>query len=360
MAVSVTAGVQPPIDGDGKILDPMVEVAVPTNLDFHINPFRISAPDDMVFARLVNGRTQVSAPDFIIINLTETTPVKVSLALEVKLATGITLVDTVDTTATSGEVSFGLLGATLIPIPNGTSVDQALVMAATPGDFDGIRYDVATLGAIPVAIADRKATIEFALNNLENGTDGDLAQDNIASFTFMGALNTGYVWQENDISVSGIFTFTPMDSDDYEELDYSDGSLVGVNQLPGVPNVTPTGFGTFPTIAGVNFVLSNNDQTLTVNLTAGQLATNANIAIPFFHEGNTVAPKQLAGTPLAPADLPAARGTWAAGANANTAGTLTILADRTNNIRAAAVGSIWTAQLVVEGVTYTVILRRAA
>jgi len=202
------------IGGSNTVDDVVLNVVLPTSLNFALNPLELGTN---------TAGSQVTTTNYIIVNKTGA-PVDVSFAIEAVGKTGVVFAaDTSnlakdDTAVTDKEIYFAALSAaTVTPgtLDFATAVDYPAV-AASNAAF--------TYNFTPAAGADRLALlvpdltddfkaaggIKFALGAATGDPLDTLAASNagVASFQFYGELNTYADWEADDIAITGRYTLT--------------------------------------------------------------------------------------------------------------------------------------------------------
>lgn len=247
--VSVFAGTadEGTIGGDSNVIDVTLNVLLPTNLDFALDPLGLGSQDN-----------QVSPADYFFVNMTFA-PVKVALDITATASGGAVLVSSPDTlepdnpAVTDKEIYFAALGAGGV---SGEAISVTTTSAVITSS-SGI-YDYTSSAATRVAFtpssggATGSAVIGFALGAAtESSTTPDaieaLATSNggVAVFQFFGSLNTYADWQANDLTVSGAYTLTPLRTTTYSDYtgEFVAGSLNQIEMTPAAPaEPDPVGF----------------------------------------------------------------------------------------------------------------------
>lgn len=237
------------IDGDSTVDNVTVNVILPTNLNFALDPLGLDT----------TGDNQIATQDFFFVNQTFA-PVKVSLDITAETSGGAILVSTTgglsldDTSVTDKELYFGALGATgltgtaissvytvdpdttYVDVFGGTDAPQGAYASVSPSAATLIAFTPNTDGTTGAAV------ISFALDKAiesetTEGAIDSIATDNkgVAAFQFYSQLNTYADWEANDITVSGTYTLTPLRDTTYSGYDYIDGSLNQLETAPPAP-----------------------------------------------------------------------------------------------------------------------------
>jgi uncharacterized protein YjdB len=233
------------VDGDSTVSDVDIDVVVPLNLNFALDPLELS----------VTSGSQIKTTDYFFINKT-LAPVKVALGLTATLKDGVTLVSDpatlkpYDTNVTTKQLYFGALGATGITVGD---LDFDYVLGEEDGTDPVGTYN-ASKSALLTAFdtATSKAAIAFALDKATDSADEGTAADalaaankGVATFQFYGKMNTYAAWAAADITIAGAYTLTALSATTY--TNYTPDFLAdGLNQIKvTVPltGITVTGTG---------------------------------------------------------------------------------------------------------------------
>jgi hypothetical protein len=296
------------------------EVTLPGNgLTFNINPYAVN--NDLI------DDSQITADAFRFINLTNEFAVRVTVEIEVATAAGVSLVDADDEELTDDD---------------GKAIYLAVVGAyATEGSL--YLFDIDKPGTVIDFDTDEgTATIDFALA-IHNTAP---TSANHGAFTFYGLVTEEADWDGDDIDLTITYRLRPI-----SETRFKDLSTVGLNVMTGGGAGNVVGFGTLPTVAGINFNYNDTTRVLIVNIT-NAYTTATNIVIPFRHLGETVDASQTNVGTTVPAD----RGVWN-----QSAGTFTALSARMQTAINAAAGTFtWDIILRIDNVNYTIRFVRVA
>jgi uncharacterized protein YjdB len=220
------------ITGDSTVDDVTLEVTVPMNLNFALDPLELN----------VTSGSQVATADYFFVNRTAA-PVKVAVNLTAVVTNGAVLVDDPDTLSpydtevTTKEIYFAALGATSITVNDldfdYVTTEGAIAPAGT--------YDATSSALTYFDSADKKANIAFALDKATNvETDGTpttgaalaLNDKGAATFQFFSKMNTYADWQPNDIKITGNYTLTALSATTYSNYTTNNSyEADGFNQL---------------------------------------------------------------------------------------------------------------------------------
>jgi hypothetical protein len=202
------------VTGDSDVTKVAVLVAVPSTLEFGVDPFE------------VGGKGQIAGSDYKFTNNT-ISPVKVAVEITAQLASGVTLVDDPDDLSpddgdvTTKQLYFAAVGANSATdnAGNGLSYDADAA--------DGIQFASGALA--PFNAGDAKASIAFALEKGIGTGPAASGSGGVAAFTFYGVLNSYAAWAANDVRVTANYTLTPLRPATYTEYI---GDKIGLNQIP--------------------------------------------------------------------------------------------------------------------------------
>jgi hypothetical protein len=261
------------IIGESTVDDVTVNVSLPMNLDFAIDPLDL---DDKA--------GQVTQANYYAVNKTGV-PVIVDVDVTAYPKSGVVLVSdpgTLDTDYPAPGVTvdknayFGILGAASIAAGN-------LDYDTIPGTAE-FTYIKDTAGTLSV-FDSNKASIRFALAAATGGstkmdTQNALAATNkgVASYTFYAELNTYADWAAGDLDVAGVYTLVPVQTKDVPKQE----QIVGLNVVkPAVTVPTEEGFlDDDSNIVGVTSWTRSNATTASGNSTTGNFTSG--IKIPFY------------------------------------------------------------------------------
>lgn len=299
------------ITGDSTVDNVIVEVILPTSLDFALDPLGLDT----------TGDNQIATQDFFFVNQTFA-PVKVSVDITAETSGGAVLVATTgglsldDTSVTDKELYFGALGATGLTGASITTTTAGVSYSAIFGSTTGPAASYATVSAVADTLVTLTpssdgttgaAVLSFALDKAveSSTTPGSIeslaaADAGVAAFQFYSQLNTYAEWEDNDISVSGTYTLIPLRDTTYSGYDYIDGSL---NQLvPEVvtPPTPPTPYGGI-----TGFIVGTDTTGTTIAAITSSKASATNITIPFYFNGKTITSLTM-NPPATPYALPVA------------------------------------------------------
>ena len=196
------------IDGTGDPAELILEVLLPTELDFLLDPITITE------APIANSG--IARGDYAIVNEMDKAAVKVHLDFTLTMNDG-KLVEKAedvpdDDMETEKVLTFGVLGA-------------------SDSEADPIVYgDLGALVKFKANADGSKGTgsIAFALDRCENG----VVEITSTAFTFYGDVNAYADWDDGDVLVSGAYTLIPLPYDKY--CDIVDNDVVGEATLADV------------------------------------------------------------------------------------------------------------------------------
>lgn len=230
------------IGGTNEVENVVLNVILPTSLDFALDPYELNKEN-----------TQIKSTDYAIINKSSVA-VQVEFELSAALNEGVELVDDVtelskdDTEMKDKKLYFAAVGAKSVG-------DTAPTFANTQGSYV---YDYSVAGTVaPFNAAENKTSISFALGKATIAEPSALATDNkgIASFTFIGDLNTYASWALNDIEIEGAYTLIPLRAGTYGVYTATETSRIVANSL-NMLSKTPA----------YDIELSETDETATVTI----------------------------------------------------------------------------------------------
>jgi hypothetical protein len=231
------------IVGDGSVINPIINVIVPVNFDFALDPYRITDG-------IVDG-SQVAAVDYAIANTSEV-PVEFSIVITATGENTVTFVDTAeevefDNVDRAQDIFFAALGASGATLSTTSmasfwaELDDFLdpLSARDEGPYVPFEFAYAGLSTLVPFVPgtpnnEAEGEIAFVLAAAEEGVD--LVNTNVASFQFFAVLNPYANWNDANLTVEGNYNFNALLSDTYDEFltDIINGSL---NQLPTAVSV---------------------------------------------------------------------------------------------------------------------------
>jgi hypothetical protein len=210
------------IGGDGTVVPIVVNVAVPMNLNFALDPLQVT-----------DGASQISNTTYGLINKSNV-DVAAMFYLKATAAIGVSLEANDDNiggtlSETDKTLIFGAIGATDI-----TGTDTAFAATALGAAIPA--YDASETATIVKAAAGSDGTFRFAFA-LEKatpaGTPTTLASDfaGLAAFQFYGVLETYADWKAGDITVSGVYKLQPLAGDDFDGITPATNSFNMIAQV---------------------------------------------------------------------------------------------------------------------------------
>ena len=195
-------GGQSEVTGDSWTVQPVIEVELPAELTFGVNPMMLDADGD---ATTTGDNTQILSTDYLIVNYS-------NVPVEIKTETKVT-VNSIDG-VTADPIKF-------VPAPAAANWDAAtkeLKNAAGQRDVLLIQQlptaaaTIGTDGAITMAYTkptwgtDTPAAANIFGHMLDTTNDGELDPANVSGFTFSGAVNPNTQFYDGEITVSTVFT----------------------------------------------------------------------------------------------------------------------------------------------------------
>ena len=229
------------IEGDGTVQDVAINVLVPTTLDFVLDPLEIT-----------ENETQVAPQDFFFVNETFA-PVKVELEITATASNNAVLVaddsglEPDDDTVKDKEIFFMVQGASELTGEaievNGTVTTDAALVASTTAIY---AIDETKVSFVPDVDGETaSATIAFALDKaIQDGDTDDVdslaANDKgVAAFQFAAVMNTYAEWEDNDLSVKGVYSLVPLRPNTYTGYDMIEDSLNQIQLTAPEPPAPP-------------------------------------------------------------------------------------------------------------------------
>jgi hypothetical protein len=265
------------VGGSGDVTEVVLNVVVPTNLSFALDPFQVGDVTG------TNG--QIASTDYVVVNKS-TVPVQAAYFLEVVPGGGVDVVatiasaDRIDPAKVDKKIAIAALAAKTVATP---PTDFATAPAGA-----AFTYDQATASTkLNFDASTKKANMVFVLGKATDGADPDdepdtlaAANKGVASFQFYAELHTYADWEEGDVNVKGVYSLTPLLEASYQNSDFVADSW-GVQLIASKANaLTP------PTVPQVGFVPNGFPQS-EINLTYS-VSSRVDIEIPFAFDGKTL------------------------------------------------------------------------
>ena len=217
-------------EGGGTVRVPVIEVEVPLELPFAVNPYKLNLAEE--------GQTaitdQIYSDNYMIINHSEV-PVAVATASKATAGTGVTLetavkFDTntgkhVGTTATEKNAFLGMQFAKTIAFSN--DAYNVTYDTWTPADADAAAA-LQAKGGLLLSATDENLTVVLDVESDTNTAAGK----NAAAFKYVGLLNDSCTaaYTDDDLKVTTVYTLSVLASDDID--------ATGTNDPKGYEDVT--------------------------------------------------------------------------------------------------------------------------
>ncbi|MGN0339304.1 MAG: hypothetical protein ACI4D0_02290 [Lachnospira sp.] len=209
------------IEGSTYPVVPVIEVAIPGDLTFGINPLNVNVSEtDTPDTR------QIVAADYAIINYSN---VRVVIGTETTATatSGVTLMDTAayDTNSDELEHSDSTKNMFLCFSVNKTAAfDAETGFAFTYGTMSSTVKDAATAKAEASAVMESGTAVEalFMLKAASENMDGAAA-----SFTLQGAVDPQSTFVEGDVTVKTVYTLTAITEKQYDGSYEADDAFTG-------------------------------------------------------------------------------------------------------------------------------------
>jgi hypothetical protein len=221
------------VKGDNTVIEPAIEVELPGDLAFGINPLKLDTDGD---AATTDDQVQIVSSDYLVINYSEV-PVAVTVATSATAKDGVTLAtkgeydtNTKELKAVDGTKSVFLLQM----FPSAIASKEGEV-SLTVGSVDTSKdTDADEAKAINASILGGTAN-EFILKlavEKENSTA------NISGFRLGGAVDPQASFSEGDVTVTSVFTLKTLTDAQYKDgyesdttnLTNADASVVTVKK----------------------------------------------------------------------------------------------------------------------------------
>jgi hypothetical protein len=227
-----------PIEGDSTVSLPTLNVAVPTSLNFALQP--------LAGASVTTG--QITTQDFTLTNTTTDVAVLAAFYLDLQLAGGAVL-DTASSLTTGG--ANVALTATAKKLALGIIASKT-----TAGTYD--KTEAGTINYFTGAVGSEAVSVGFKLDE-----DGGSAAE--TKFAFYGVLNAYAPWAASDVKVSGVYLLKALSTQTPVTIVTDTVGLIDANAtpLPAKPSIGPAADVTF-TAAGTK-TLTISRATATAN-----------------------------------------------------------------------------------------------
>jgi hypothetical protein len=252
------------LKGEGYFKAPIIQVSVPLNLHFGLDPFEMTDPQKI-------PESQIAGVDYKFANKSNVA-VQVALEFDAVKEAAVELLPT--DTVKQDDSSYKAKDAYMA------------ILAAWKADdknFAGLAYDTTKTGTlIPLNYDATPEVPDAALSFLLEASDGTSVASGtggIASFTLYGKLNPFADWKTNDLSLVAEYTLNAFGSTAYGNLE---GDLIPLNIMPSgpaVPVYTVAGF-----IDGGTTKLNIDTK---ISISKGSIS--APKTIDFFNDGKNIA-----------------------------------------------------------------------
>lgn len=197
------------IDGESTVKNAIINVVLPLDIDFAINPLQIGD---------VTTGSQVTTVDYRIVNKSNA-PVLVNFDLEATLGTGVNFVDNKSSltpdllVGATKDAYFAVLGASAVAVAENDGLTFA-----DPSGGATFSYDPTLAGTlVPFDATDAEANLKILLGAATGEPVDTLATANagVSSFQFYAELNTYAGWVANDIKIEGSYNLQGIKASDY-------------------------------------------------------------------------------------------------------------------------------------------------
>ena len=207
-------GGQSTVTGDSYAVQPVIEVELPAELTFGVNPMKLDADGDTA---TTGDNTQILSTDYLIVNYS-------NVPVEIKTETKAT-VNTVEEATAAGAAAIGFVvapaasnwDAVTKELKNDTNQRSVLLIQQLPTGAATVTGDTPTLAVTkPVWGTDTPAAADISgqmigttaneVYFLLTANNGTLAAGNVSGFTFSGAVNPNTQFYDGEITVSTVFT----------------------------------------------------------------------------------------------------------------------------------------------------------
>lgn len=279
------------LEGDSTVTPIILNVVVPTNLDFALDPLQKTG-----------GSTQISKKTYALINKSDF-DVAAMFYLTATPANGVTLTKVSgdiesDPTVTDKKLLFGVIGASGIT-GSDTDFESEGFETNTTATFDPSKTETIVVADTD---ADNKFRFAFALKKLSDATpDSEVlatANAGLAAFQFYGLIEAYADWKAGDITVSGIYRLLPLAPADFTTVTGSDPTKG--KAADSFNMIKPGGFaGTAPAIpyTSAGFITGPGTTAATLSgITFDKSVDTVARNIPFYFDGKTIKSVTVSGT----------------------------------------------------------------
>ncbi len=210
------------VPGDAWVVEPTVEVELPGDLAFGINPLRLQVDDGTE----TGTKAQIVSSDYVVTNYSNI-PVVVNAKTKMEVAANVEIVSStpsygansneLDASSTAGNKAIWLVQ--LYPTGDATFTDGVTKLTTTA------LADKATTAGAGKVLSATDAEVNFMLDAFDGET---LAATNVSGFQFAGAVDPNAAFAEGDVKVKTVFKLTTLSENqkaDYEKATDIDASV---------------------------------------------------------------------------------------------------------------------------------------
>lgn len=223
-----TNGGKATVEGDGVAVEPIIQVELPGDLSFGINPLRLDADEDGTADQQI-VRVDYTITNYSNVDVLVTAETKATVGDKVELLDVKVAADAYDANSdellpstTPGNKAMWLVQ--LLPTKDATITDGVGVLGLTDLNYDGADIDTTIKGYSIKATANE---VNFKLEKFDYKTE-TLKPSNVSGFAFSGAVDPDATFVEGDVKVSTVFTLKTLtdkqSTGSYELVDDPSGS----------------------------------------------------------------------------------------------------------------------------------------
>lgn len=221
------------VTGTNYPIEAVIEVELPGDLSFGINPLKIDADGD---TETTGDNTQIISEQYLITNYSQV-PVAVTAATKLTVADGVEIIDAPEASnydgnskelKSSADEKRAIVLTQMVPTAAPTvTADGEVTLTTTPWTPAS---DAATIEATGRILNDSDSSIIFKLAANPNQELTSTTAACVSGFVFSGAVDPSKSYAEEDVTVTTVFTLktlTPAEADDTDGIYEADSTFTG-------------------------------------------------------------------------------------------------------------------------------------